>query len=500
MTALTDLFRESVRRAPDSPALRDGGEEWTYAELDARSDRAAGVLAAHGVVPGELVGAVVERCAESVVTILAILKAGAAYVPLDPAYPEERLRHVVADSGVRVVTGPGARRVAAGARVVDTGEDAAGPYTGPSSDDIAYVIHTSGSTGRPKGCPVTHANVVALLTAALPLFRFGPQERWTLFHSLSFDFSVWEMWGAFATGGTLVVVPQDAARSPERLVEFLAEERVSVLHQVPSVFRYTATAHREAGCPALAVRWLVFGGESVDLPVVREFLAGWAGVRPTVVNMYGITETTVHVTFKELDEATLAGEVRSPIGRALPHLSVRLLDERRAPVAPGAVGEMWVAGAGVAAGYLNRAELTRERFVALDSVVHYRTGDLARELPGGELEYVGRADQQLKLRGFRIEPGEVEAVLRGSGLLSDVAVTVATTPAGAGLLLAAVVPAPGRADGLQARLRAHAAGELPAHMVPDRYRVLDALPLTPSGKTDRRALAAPRASRSKETS
>ncbi|WP_075730848.1 amino acid adenylation domain-containing protein [Streptomyces acidiscabies] len=495
MTTLVDLFRASAGRVPDGVALRGGGEEVTYAELDARSDRVARVLAGSGVGPGELVGAVVGRCVESVVTVLGILKSGAAYVPLDPAYPAERLRYVVADAGVRVSVGPRAREVPGVVLPLDG--PAEGRPSAPSAGDPAYVIYTSGSTGRPKGCVVTHANVVALLEAALPLFGFGPRERWTLFHSLSFDFSVWEMWGAFVTGGTLVVVPDEVARSPERFVELLVEEGVTVLNQVPSVFRYTATAYREAGCPGLAVRWLVFGGEGVDLPVVREFLGGVGGVRPSVVNMYGITETTVHVTYKELDDAALAGEVRSPIGRALPHLSVRVLDADRRPVAVGSVGEMWVAGAGVSSGYLGRAELTRERFVALDSVVHYRTGDLARELPGGELEFVGRADDQLALRGFRIEPGEVEAVLRGSGLVSDVAVTVATTAAGA-FLLAGVVAAPGQADGLAGRLRKHAAAELPAHMVPDRYRVLDALPLTPSGKTDRRALGAPRTA--KETS
>ncbi|GGN01243.1 amino acid adenylation domain-containing protein [Streptomyces fuscichromogenes] len=504
--SLPDLFRRCVARVPEAVALRDGAQVWTYAELDTRSDRLAGTLARHGVGPGDLVGALVDRSSASVVTILAILKTGAAYVPLDPSYPAERLRHIAEDADLRVVTGPAARKVELGKDLTVLDEESAAvepdgpvasagarPGSRPTADDTAYVIYTSGSTGRPKGCLVTHGNVLALLHAAVPLFDFGPEERWTLFHSLSFDFSVWELWGAFSTGGTLVVVPDEVARSPQELVGLLVEQRITVLNQVPSVFRYTSKAHSVAGSPPLSVRHLVFGGESVDLPVVREFLNRVRGSRPKAVNMYGITETTVHVTYKALDDAALAGDVLSPIGRPLPHLSVRLLDEERRPVEPGTVGEMWVSGSGVSAGYLNRAELTRERFVVLETVSgplpHYRTGDLARELPDGELEYAGRADQQLKVRGFRIEPGEIEAVLRDSGLLSDVAVTVATTSSGSSLLLACVVPAPGQEDGLQARLRAHAGTELPPHMMPDRYRVLDALPLTPSGKTDRRALA-----------
>ena len=515
-STLPALFRATALRTPEAVAVQDGAEAIGYARLDALSDRLAVRLLDSGVGSGDLVGVLVDRTAASVAALLAVMKAGAAYVPLDPAYPVERLRYMVQDAGIRFVTGPAVGQVdlGAGASVTEValadltspgaGSDpgAGGdrkPLPAGSPDDPAYVIYTSGSTGRPKGCVVTHRNVLALLDAAVPLLGFGPGERWTLFHSLSFDFSVWEMWGAFATGGTVVTVPPEAARSPERLIDLLTAQRITVLNQVPSVFRYTTTAYREAGCPPLTLRHLVFGGESVDLGVVRDFLAALPGSGaasvPSVVNMYGITETTVHVTYKRLDAAALAAGVTSPIGRPLPHLSVQVLDDDRRPVPPGEVGEMWVAGDGVAAGYLNRPELTRERFVELDTGEgprrHYRTGDLARTLPDGELEYAGRADQQLKLRGFRIEPGEIETVLRASGLLRDVAVTVATTRAGSTLLLACVVPEPDRGEGLQAALRAHAAARLPAHMVPDRYRVMEALPLTPSGKTDRRALAGP---------
>ncbi len=464
MSSLPHVFSEVCAKRPDRVAVTAAGRELTYAELDAASDRLASSLVARGVRRGDLVGLKTGRTVETPAAILGILKAGAAYVPLDPAYPEDRLRMMIEDAGLEIVVDS----------IPSDGEETVDVSIGP--DDPAYVIYTSGSTGRPKGCVVTHGNVLALLEAALPLFDVGADDRWTLFHSVSFDFSVWELWGALATGATAVMVPDDAARSPADFLDLLAAERVTVLNQVPSVFRYLARAHEAAGRPPLALRYVVFGGEGVDLDVVASFAPGR---RPAMVNMYGITETTVHVTYKSLgaEEA-----VASPIGRPLPHLAVSLRDGDGKPVPPGAPGEMWISGAGVAAGYLNRPELTAERFVTVDGRRHYRSGDLARLLPDGELEYLGRADRQLKLRGFRIEPGEIEAVLRAHDGVQDAAVTVTTTRAGAQFLEARIVPAV--PDGL----RAHAAAALPAHMVPDRYRAVPELPRTPSGKLDRTAL------------
>ncbi|MEU8264344.1 AMP-binding protein [Micromonospora sp. NPDC048999] len=329
---------------------------------------------------------------------------------------------------------------------------------------------------------MTHRNVTALLTAALPLFAVDERDRWSLFHSISFDFSVWELWGALASGATCVLVPDDAAASPAALVDFLARERITVLSQVPSVFRSLVLAHEQAGAPPLPLRHVVFGGESVDLGVIGHFAARMPTVR--LVNMYGITETTVHATFRELSPADLTGPVRSPIGMPLPHLSIDLRDEAGARVPDGQPGEMWVGGDGVAAGYLHRPDLTAERFVTVDGRRCYRSGDLARRLPDGALEYLGRTDQQVKLRGFRIEPGEIEAVLRDHPQVRDAAVTVITTPAGGQFLTACVVAT---TDELP-DLRAHAARTLPRHMVPQRYVSVPELPLTPSGKLDRAAL------------
>ncbi|MFB9928265.1 amino acid adenylation domain-containing protein [Amycolatopsis halotolerans] len=499
--SLPELFRLVAAQCPDRPAVLDHGRELTYRQLGAASDRLARRLRAAGVRRGDRVGLLLERCAELPVGVIGVLKAGAAYVPLDPAYPAERLRYLVADASLATVVGNPEQATGCGldgVRVVEPdadGDSAGAELTdNPDGTDPAYVIYTSGSTGRPKGCVVGHRQVLALLRAALPLFEVSASDRWALFASFSFDVSVWELWACLATGATAVVVPQQVARNPAELVTELAARRVTVLGQVPSVFRSVALAHAAAERPPLALRYLVFAGESVELDVIAQFLDGWAGAPPRVVNMYGPTETTVYATHKLLTEADLTGPVRSPIGRVLPHLSAVVRDEH-GTVPDGRTGELWIAGDGVADGYLDRPELTAERFVHVDGVRYYRTGDLARVLPDGSLEYLGRDDLQVKLRGFRIELGEVEAVLRGHDLVREAAVTVITTPAGAQFLVACVVLAADAPDKPAGTLREYAAGCLPRYMVPDRYQVVDTLPLTGSGKLDRAALtglAAPR--------
>ena len=500
-SSLTELFRHVAAWRRDAPAVVDTDRTLTYADLDRESDRLAGRLAAAGVRPGDLVGLLLERSAAIPVGILAVLKAGAAYVPLDPAHPPERLRYLVEDARIGVVVGDpeqAAERGLAGTPVLDprAGENP-GPVPGVaiSAEDPAYVIYTSGSTGRPKGCVVSHRNVLALLQAALPLFAVSEDDRWALFHSFGFDVSVWELWAALASGATAVTVPQRVAQSPADLVGHLAEHRVTVLGQVPSVFRSLALAYAEAGRPPLGLRYLVLAGESVELDVVAGFLAELPGPPPTVLNMYGPTEVTVYATARQLSAADLAGPVRSPIGIPLPHLRAAVRDERGAAVPGGETGELWLSGTGVADGYLRRPELTAERFVVADGARWYRTGDLVRTLPDGSYEYLGRNDQQVKLRGYRIELGEVESALRGSELVRDVAATVVSTPAGAQFLVACVVAAPGAPEKLAAPLREHAMRTLPRYMVPDRYQPVGELPLTGSGKLDRDALgqlAAPR--------
>ncbi|MFJ4972181.1 amino acid adenylation domain-containing protein [Streptomyces sp. NPDC088755] len=499
---LNDVVAEAAAAFPGKAALSDGAQNLTYGELHARTEAAAWRLARMGVAKGDLVGLMVERSVDTVVGILAILRCGAAYVPIDPTYPLERREFVIRDSGIGIITGSQevltttrtARSLRTCALDALGGDDGLHtPPAGVQPSDPAYVIYTSGSTGIPKGCLITHGNVLSLLRHALPLFTLDSDDCWSVFHSFSFDFSVWELWGALATGARAVIVPHTATRLPSELTRLLVQEKVTVLSHVPSVFRYFSRLERY---PGDQLRYIVFGGESVDLPSIAAFWSQCAEARPEVVNMYGITETTVHATFRRITEPDLTSGNVSPIGTPLAHLTIELRDEQppHAPVADGETGEMWIAGAGVADGYLNRPELTSQRFVTDDQVDaarrYYRSGDLARRLPNGELEYMGRNDHQVKLRGFRIELGEVEAAIRRQPHATDAALCVAAGRAGAELLVACVVPSCPEVEpsATVASIRDDLAEKLPEHMLPDRYLLLPTLPLTLSGKLDRREL------------
>ncbi|HEX7242481.1 MAG TPA: amino acid adenylation domain-containing protein, partial [Longimicrobiaceae bacterium] len=369
------------------------------------------------------------------------------------------------------------------------GESGEAPAEEATPESLAYVIYTSGSTGRPKGVLVTHANVVRLFRATEAWFGFGADDVWTLFHSYAFDFSVWEIWGALLYGGMLVVVPYLTSRSPEAFHRLLVEEGVTVLNQTPSAFRQLIAAEAsEAG--ELALRLVVFGGEALELESLRPWMERHGEERPRLVNMYGITETTVHVTYRRITGADLEAGRGSVIGCAIPDLRIYLLDAHGEPVPVGVAGEMYVGGAGVGRGYLNREELTRERFLADPFRAGervYRSGDLARYRADGELEYLGRADQQVKVRGFRIEPGEIEAVLGRHPAVREAVAVVREDAPGDRRIVAYVTGA----DSAAAELRAHASAHLPEYMVPSAFVVLETLPLTPNGKVDRKALPAP---------
>jgi len=478
--SLPKRFLETCARHLERTAVVCGAESMTYAELGAEGRALAAELLRRGVLPGDLVGLRVTRSIDVPVAILGTMLAGAAYVPLDPQYPAERLRFITEEAGIVRVVG---QDVPVRGHPPAPGADL--PELDPS--DPAYVIYTSGSTGRPKGCVITHGNVLSLLGAALPLFDVGPDYRWTQFHSINFDVSVWEIWGPLVTGGTLVIVDAEAAYDPEAFLDLLLTQRVTVLLQVPAVFRLLFEAYVDAGRPRHALRYVIFAGEAVDLGTAAAFVEGGSGdVR--LINMYGPTETTVYATFKHLDDEALRGTAnRSPIGRPLAHLSITLRDDDGVEVADGSVGEMWISGAGVSRGYLGRADLTEERFVTVGGVRHYRSGDLARRLPDGELEFLGRIDRQVKLRGFRIELAEIEGVLRSCAAVRDVAVEVAIRPDVGDYLVAYVVPDD---DGFEVgRVRAECERLLPPHMLPATYVVLPTIPLTPSGKVDRAALA-----------
>jgi amino acid adenylation domain-containing protein/non-ribosomal peptide synthase protein (TIGR01720 family) len=506
---LPAFFAGQAARTPAAVALTFGGESVTYAELDARANRIAHRLVKLGARPDSLVGLCVERSVETVVGILAILKAGAAYLPLDPAYPEDRLAYMLEDSetGIVVTTAALRDRLPAGTTILclqcDADAIAAEPADAPAIDispeSLAYVIYTSGSTGKPKGVQVTHANVARLFAATDDWFGFGSKDVWTLFHSYAFDFSVWEIWGALLYGGRLVIVPFDVSRSPDDFYALLEREGVTVLNQTPSAFRPLMRVDAEAAergeMRDLALRHVIFGGEALDPATLRGWVERRGDDRPRLVNMYGITETTVHVTYRVIGAEDTVDGSASPIGIPIPDLAVHLLDGDGELVPTGVVGEMCVGGAGVARGYLNRPELTAQRFVPdpFSTDVNarlYRSGDLARRLPDGSLEFLGRADEQVKVRGFRIELGEIEAILLDHPSVRE-AIVLARGEGEAKRLDAYVV-----ADGTAvtaAGLRAHAAARLPDYMVPAAFAVLEALPLTPNGKVDRRALPDPEA-------
>ncbi|NRR33611.1 amino acid adenylation domain-containing protein [Oxalobacteraceae bacterium] len=501
---LQQRIEAQARLRPDAIALVCGEQRLSYAELNVRANRLSHYLIASGVGAEQRVGVGFTRTPDMLVALLAVLKAGAAYVPLDPDYPRERLSYMAEDSAIALLLTHSAVDAAALPQAgtsfitvaIDTleldGFSAANPQLPQHADSLAYVIYTSGSTGQPKGALQSHRNVLRLLESSHDWFNFGPQDVWTLFHSYAFDFSVWEIFGALCHGGRLVLVPFMVSRAPQDFLALLRQEGVTVLNQTPSAFAQLMQAPGLYDGDALALRVVVFGGETLEPESLRPWIARFGDDAPQLINMYGITETTVHVTYRRITAADL-GAQRSPIGIALPDLGLRVLDAQLNPVPLGVAGELYVAGAGLARGYLMRAALTASRFVAdplaNDGSRLYRSGDLARWNAQGQLEYLGRADHQVKIRGFRIELGEIEARLRAQPGVGEAIVLVNQGQGGARLLAYAAPAAGQQLDA--AVLKAALAAGLPDYMVPSAVLVLAALPLNANGKTDRKALPLP---------
>jgi amino acid adenylation domain-containing protein/non-ribosomal peptide synthase protein (TIGR01720 family) len=520
--SVTQRIAAQALRRPHAEAVADAQRRIDYGTLAAWSDRIAARLAALGIGREDRVGVCMERSVGLVAALLGVLKVGAAYVPLDPAYPQERLLDVAADARLAALVGDDASlahlpavfegRACVMAQACDplqaSLDDAGIAFAAPPvhPEQLAYVIYTSGSTGRPKGVAVTHRNVARLFDATRHWYAFDEHDVWPLFHAYAFDVSVWELFGALTHGGRLVVVPAQVARDASAFHALLCREGVTVLNQTPSAFMPLMQVDAEAGAPFTRVRAIVFAGEKLEPGALARWYMGRARAglpQPRIVNMYGITETTVHVTYRVLGEAEITAEVpRSLIGEPMRDLQLRLLD-RDAHAAPvGGVGALYVGGPGVARGYLGRPGLTAERFVpdphGAPGSRLYASGDLARGLPTGEPEYIGRSDFQVKIRGYRIEPGEVQAVLYGHPAVREAAVLAVPDNTGAGLRLVAwVVPAD--ADVKVATLRDWIAARMPVYMVPSAMVLLDVLPLTVNGKLDRRALPAPESAEAAQT-
>ncbi|MCF6437763.1 non-ribosomal peptide synthetase [Pseudoalteromonas sp. MMG022] len=513
-------FIEQVARDPNKIALVYEHETLSYQQLYDRSYALAMYIQAQGVKPDTLVGLYIDRSPDMLVGIMGILLSGGAYVPMDPANPDERISHILSDSQAHIVLTQGSLRHHLSALTdcdtqvlaLDTQWSLVDEYAKRQQSErvslryevkpehLAYVIYTSGSTGKPKGVMVTHQNVYRLFVSTDENFKFTEADTWALFHSYAFDFSVWEIWGALYYGGRLVIVPSDVARSTEDFYHFVAEQKVTVLNQTPSAFKAFINVDSRNNTP-LSLRYVIFGGEALNLASLVPWTERHSDQSPELINMYGITETTVHVTYRKIFCSDIEqANASSVIGKPLSDLGVVVLDHRGELAPVGVPGELYVWGGGVAKGYLNRAELTEERFVACPFItdlenekpIMYRTGDLACWLEDGSLDYLGRIDTQVKIRGFRIELGEVEAQINGHSQVKDSAVLVKEHN-GSKYLVAYYVarnPSEVSSQTLQGSIKARLQSCLPDYMQPAVLTEIDVIPLTINGKVDQRRLGA----------
>jgi amino acid adenylation domain-containing protein/non-ribosomal peptide synthase protein (TIGR01720 family) len=512
------LFEEQVEKTPENiAAARERcNATLTYRLLNQKSNQLARMLRENRVGPETIVGLMVEPSIEMICGIMSILKAGGAYLPIDPGYPAERIKYMIDDSGMNILLTTSdlknSTKVKSKKIYMDRQELFQGNTTNLENTNqpwnLAYIIYTSGTTGKPKGTLIEHKDVVRLMINNKFQFDFSETDVWTMFHSFCFDFSVWEMYGAILYGGKLIIIPKMVARDTGRFLEFLKEERVTILNQTPSAFynlmeREFDPSARTSNEQTLNIRYIIFGGEALAPAKLKRWKDKYPQTR--LINMYGITETTVHVTFKEITDQDIALNI-SNIGKPIPTLWTCVTDKDMKLQPVGVPGELCVGGEGVGRGYLNRPELTNEKFIkCMESPCEpdgrfYRSGDLAKVTESGEMEYLGRIDSQVKIRGYRIELGEIENVLLEHTEIKEAVVIVrevtgkspASAETGDNHLFAYVVfhSLSASLDGSLriSRLRRHLSEKLPAYMIPSYFTILDRLPLTSNGKLDRKAL------------
>jgi len=499
---LGDRLEAVARARGDAIAIVDGQRRMSYRELLLRADALARELEARGIGPRDLVGVALPRSAELVVAVVGVVRAGAAYVPIDLNQPAARRALILSDAQPKgvVTDGGGGDGIPSEINVLRLPQyfpEAIERRRRPKLEDPVYVIYTSGSTGQPKGVVVTQRNVARLFTIAEPLFKFDSNDVWALFHSIGFDVSGWELWGALLHGGRLVVVPAMTARAADAFHALVLREGVTVLSQTPSAFRAFDAADAAAGRPANQLRHIVFAGEALDPRSLKGWIDSHGDEQPRLVNMYGPTETTVYATYRRMLAKDVDGSGRSLIGAPLADLRIDLLGPDGRPVAMGEVGEIFVGGEGVSGGYLGRPELTAERFIPdprgeRPNARLYRSGDLGRHTPDGDLEFLGRIDDQVKVRGFRVELGEIEAALCSAADVRDAVVALRDNSITGSRLIAYVAKDSIKPLDVES-LREHLAHRLPEYMMPAAYVQIDHVPRTINDKIDRAALPPPTA-------
>ena len=491
---IVDLFEEQVEKTPDNIAVVFEDQKLTYRELNEKANQLARFLINNNIKHGDVIALRIDKSLEMIIGILAIIKSGACYLPMNLAYPEDRVKYMLEDSNCKILlTSQKSNNISFNITSINIDLDNNNIYCGNmdniniklSPTDLLYIIYTSGSTGNPKGAMLCHKNIVRLMKNDNYLFDFSENDIWTMFHSVAFDFSVWEMYGALLYGGKLILVSDNIAKDPKLFLDLLRKEKVTILNQTPSYFYNLQDVECSFDTNNLHIRYIIFGGEALNPSLIKP----WNNKYPNtqLINMYGITETTVHVTFKKLSKKEL-NLPSSNIGKPIPTLKVYVLDKNLKIQPYNASGQLCVAGDGLCLGYLNRPDLNSTKFINnpyIKDEIIYLSGDNASLSPNGDLFYEGRIDNQFKLRGFRIELDEIESKILSHPSISKCIVLPKKIDNKDTQLIAYIVC---KKDVSTSEIKNHIYGLLPTYMIPSHFVKLDSIPLTTNGKTDRKKL------------